>query len=223
MKKFIFVIMIIIFMAGCIQSKKVSEIKKSPQKKEEVTNDYNDSNNTPIGIYKLSGNTLQRIDTINITPVVEEDIGIFQIYPSNDDNIKLSKAFGLSFYDEWIKYPNIKMGFNIKFTLQNNEDVSYNFFNPDHTFDKWEYLMNYLYDDYNNFGKSFYSHMESDEFNDNSLITSIKLQSSYSVDQVVSPIKLTVFTYDTDDDFIDNEYRGNSFHTLTICINGREC
>lgn len=42
MKKFIFVILIIIFMAGCIQSKKVSEIKKSPQKKEEVTNDYND-------------------------------------------------------------------------------------------------------------------------------------------------------------------------------------
>ena len=65
--------------------------------------------------------------------------------------------------------------------------------------------------------------MESDEFNDNSIITSIKLQSSYSVDQVVSPIKLTVFTYDTDDDFIDNEYRGNSFHTLTICINGRAC
>lgn len=105
MKKFIFVILIIIFMAGCIQSKKVSEIKKSPQKKEEVTNDYNDSNNTPIGIYKLSGNTLQRIDTINITPVVEEDIDIFQIYPSNDDNIKLSKAFGLSFY---VKV-NIKM------------------------------------------------------------------------------------------------------------------
>ena len=83
--------------------------------------------------------------------------------------------------------------------------------------------MTYLYDDYNNFGKSFYSHIEKEQFNENTLMTSIKIQSSYSVDQINSKISLTVFTYDSEDDFENNEYRGNSSYTMDICIEGRPC
>ena len=87
--------------------------------------------------------------------------------------------------------------------------------------DKWEHLMTYLYDDYANRNKSFYSHIENNEYNENTLFTAIKLQSSYSCSEITSNIYLTVFTYDTEDDFENNEYRGNSKYTITI-ITGKE-
>lgn len=224
MKKIFLTLIILLLLCGCMNKENNNKEKKvSKKKNNDVIETYKDSNETPIGIYNLQGNNLTRLSTINVTPAVEKEIGTFQIYLSNDENVILNKAFGLSYYDEWIKYNNIKLGFNIKFSLNNGENISYNIFSPENTFDKWEYLMNYLYDDYNNYGKSFYSHIENDQFNENTLITSIKLQSSYSIDQVNSAIELTVFTYDSEDDFDNNEYRGNSSCTLKICLEGRPC
>ena len=48
------------------------------------------------------------------------------------------------------------------------------------------------------------------------------MQASYACADITN-IKLTVFTYDSEDDFENNEYRGNSKHTLNICITGYEC
>ena len=53
---------------------------------------------------------------------------------------------GKSFYNEWIKYNNIKMGFNIKFSLDTGENINYNILSPNDTFNQWQYLLNYLYD-----------------------------------------------------------------------------
>ena len=98
-----------------------------------------------------------------------------------------------------------------------------NIYSPDNTFDKWEYLMNYLYDDYANQNKSFYSHIESNKMNDNTLFTAFKMQMSYSCFDIDSKIQFRVFTYDDNDDFKDNEYRGNSIYTINICIDGISC
>ena len=223
MKKLLIIMIILLTICGCTKKVEVKEKPKEEKKEEIIKDTYKDENNTPIGIYNLQGNTLTKLTKINKTPVVEQDLGVFQIYPSNEDTVNLDKGFGLACYDEWTKYPNVKLGINIKFTLANGENISYNIFSPENTFDQWEYLMNYLYDDYTNFGKSFYSHIEKEEFNDNTLVTAIKLQNSYSIDQVNSKIILTVFTYDTEDDFQDNEYRGNSYHSINICLEGRDC
>ena len=87
--------------------------------------------------------------------------------------------------------------------------------------EKWEYLLNYLYDDYVNRGKGFYSHIEENEYNENTLLTSIKLQSNDRALGINNKILLTVFTYDSEDDFLDGEYRGNSSSTLTICVSDK--
>ena len=216
MKKTIILVIILLLITGC--GKDITR-KENIKEKEEVIDTYKDLNNTPIGIYELdSNNTLTKLSTINKTLNIEEDIGIFQIYPSNENIINLNTSFGQSFYNEWSKYKNIKLGFNIKYTLKNNETTSYNILNPDQTFDHLEYLMNYLYDDYANKDKSFYSHIESKDYNSNSLFTSIKIQSAYKCKDI-KEIVLTVFTYDTDDDFINNEYRGNSYNKLIIKAN----
>ena len=224
MKKILLVLVVLLLFCGCTKKEKVIEKAKEEKKEEVIEKDtYKDENKTPIGFYKVQGNTLTKITKVNVTPVVEQDMGVFQIYPSNEDNLTIDKGFGLAFYDEWNKYNNIKLGYNIKFSLADGRNISYNIFSPENTFDQWEYLMTYLYDDYNNFGKGFYSHIEKEQFNENTLMTSIKIQSSYSVDQINSKISLTVFTYDSEDDFENNEYRGNSSYTMDICLEGRPC
>ena len=224
MKKILLVLVVLLLFCGCTKKEKVKEKPKEEKKEEVIEKDtYKDENKTPIGFYKVQGNTLTKITKVNVTPVVEQDMGVFQIYPSNEDNLTIDKGFGLAFYDEWNKYNNIKLGYNIKFSLADGRNISYNIFSPENTFDQWEYLMTYLYDDYNNFGKGFYSHIEKEQFNENTLMTSIKIQSSYSVDQINSKISLTVFTYDSEDDFENNEYRGNSSYTMDICLEGRAC
>ena len=219
----------ILLVTGCSkneeknQKEEKTEIKEETKEMQEVevkAPEYIDNNTTPISFYSLQGNKLVKLTEISKRLNVEEDIGIFQIYPSNENEIYLNKSFAESFYDEWQKYNqnnNIKIGFNIKFNLANQE-ISYNIFSPTETFDKWEYLMNYLYDDYANRGKGFYSHIEENQYNEQTLFTALKIQSSYQCSEIISPIQVTVFTYDSDDDFENNEYRGNSKQTFTINI-----
>ena len=219
-RKIVLLFIILILCSGCINTKKVEKKKEKKKVEVEYVETYKDLNNTPIAFYRHNGNHLDKLTKINKNLVSMEDIDVFQIYPSNLDTVNLNKGFGESFYDEWIKYNtnnNLKIGFNIKFSTD-EEDISYNIFNPSNCMEKWQYLLNYLYDDYANRGKSFYSHIEENEFNENSLTTSIKIQSSGDCYKIKDKIVVTVFTYDTDDDFKDGEYRGNSSSTLTICL-----
>ena len=222
MKKIIIIITLLLLSTGCLKEEKIepkeSTINNEPIVEKEKEKEYKDSNITPIGIYKLENNSLTKLTTINKHLNVEEDIGTFQIYLSNDDYISLNNNFGESFHNEWSKYQDIKQGFNIKYTLNNNQVTSYNIFSPDDTFAHWEYLMNYLYDDYANRGKSFYSHIESKDYNNTTLFTAIKIQAAYQCNEI-KKIELTAFTYDSEDDFLNNEYRGNSKSTLTINTN----
>lgn len=213
---------LLVIISGCDKK----EIKKKEKKKVEVeyVEKYEDLNNTPISFYTSNDSGLVKLTKINKKLVSLEDIGIFQIYPSNEESISFNGGFGNSFYNEWMKYNtnnNLKIGYNIKFSTD-EEDISYNIFNPSNCMEKWEYLLNYLYDDYANRGKSFYSHIEENEFNENTLPTSIKLQSNDKALSIKNKILLTVFTYDSEDDFLDGEYRGNSSSTLTICVSD-EC
>lgn len=223
MKKIILLlILLLVIISGCDKK----EIKKKEKKKVEVeyVEKYEDLNNTPISFYTSNDSGLVKLTKINKKLVSLEDIGIFQIYPSNEESISFDGGFGNSFYNEWMKYNtnnNLKIGYNIKFSTD-EEEISYNIFNPSNCMEKWEYLLNYLYDDYANRGKSFYSHIEENEFNENTLPTSIKLQSNDKALSIKNKILLTVFTYDSEDDFLDGEYRGNSSSTLTICVSD-EC
>ena len=79
---------------------------------EEVVPAYEDLNHTPIGIYSLNGNTLTKLTTIHKQLNVEEDIGVFQVYPSNEDTIYLDIEEEnddlFSDYVDQLFYPKIK-------------------------------------------------------------------------------------------------------------------
>ncbi|MBQ8131442.1 MAG: hypothetical protein IJ193_03035 [Bacilli bacterium] len=224
MKKIIALFLVLSILTGCSKREepKQKETKKeTTEVKEQVPIEpkYVDQNNTPIGLYS-NGNKIQTFNA-KLTPL--EDINIFQIYPSKESSVPSNTPFGQAFYNEYQKYvstnPNLKIGFNFKYTIDTGEQISYNILNPYQTNEKYsEYILSYLYDDYVNLGKGFYSHLEQSDYNESTLFTSIKLQAGGYSYKIKSNIELTVFTYDTEDDFENNEYRGNSKDTITIQI-----
>lgn len=220
--KYFLLLFFIFILCGC--SKENKKVLPKEEKKEEVPiiEEYKDLNDTPISFYQLKGNTLTKISNLFGSYNALDDIGVFQIYPSNEEKITLNSSFASSFYEEYSKYKerlNIKIGFFIDFYLDTGEEIFYFILTPENTMDHWEYLMGYLYDDYINQGKGFYSHIEMSDYSDTTLFTALKLQCGAYIDKIKSPIHLTVFTYDSEDDFLDGKYRGNSSSTITICLN----
>ena len=215
MKRLILLFSLVLVLTGCKSKKENIEIIEPIETVEEEK--YVDLNNTVIGLYKEKGNKLELIHEYKTNIKSGKDVGIFQIYPSKDETVILNNGFGNSFYNSWIAVPNynnLKIGFNVKYKLTTGEQVSYNILDYNVIYRE---LYNYLYDDYANRNKSWYSHIEEKDYNENTLFTSIKLYGS-TVDNIDSKITLTVFTYDTLDDFDENnEYRGNSSYSIEIC------
>ena len=229
MKK-IFVLLITLFLiTGCSLFKKEEPKKVDDNKSKEVETKpdepvvptYVDDNSTPIGLYERNGSTLKLLSEFNSKIEVKKDIKTFQAFLSSDEEVNHSgKRYADYYYEVWNdKNPEkkYKVGFNLKYTLEDGTEISQNIFGPSTTQTNYDYIEVYLYDAYKHRNDSFYSHIEENEYNDETLITSIKLTAGSKFKEIKSKITLTVFTYDQDDfDPDTNEYRGNSKYSVVI-------
>ena len=216
MKK-IFILFLIIFLCGCennnIKNEKINNNERKLEKENiEIEDNYVDNNPITVGIY---------LDTILIseyefTQQNLKDIGVFTTFFTNDEYLENSNKY------TWLKYYNnysediskYKIGYNIYFE-DNGTIYNKNVLGPEAIFDFNPYIFIYLYDDINQLDGTWYSHVEENEVNENTIFSSIKLfqvSNNFS-----SPIKLTAFTYDSDDDFDEQgNYRGKSKYTITL-------
>ena len=211
------VILISIFLVGCKKEEIKKQTPKKKIKKTQVIETYKDNNNMPIGIYQ-DKTKLIKVTNYSAPFYIDKDITVLQIFPSNEDSIVYTNKFGNMFYEKWSSLTNNnKIGFNLKYSTEKG-DISHNILTPNETMNYGNYLQIYLYDDYYHRNDSWYSHIENNEYNDQTLYTSIKLTGGVDVDKISSPIKLTVFTYDSSDDFepTTKEYRGNSKYSVDI-------
>mgnify|MGYP007069850116 CR=1 FL=1 len=231
MRKVYFMCFILCFFlcVGCTHKEKSSiksvDLEEVKHDTEEVST-YQDLNQTPISFYKLEGNTLKKISSISGDFEGMDDVLFVQIYPSDEEEITLTGDFATDYYQQWMSYYEknpIHLGFSLEFSLNNGESIFYNIYNPSDAMSHWEYFMAYLYDDYINRGRSFYSHIEENEFTSSSFITAFKLQCGPSCFDISSVVSLNVFTYDDDLDFLDDHYRGNSQSSLSICLRKSIC
>jgi len=227
MKKRIFLFLIIsFFLVGCGPKKKEKpktkpkETYKEPEP--EVTEPtYVDENQIIVGLYDRNGTTLKLQKEYNGPINIKKDITTFQVFFSNEEEIRYSNMkFGeyyLNKFNEVNPEHKYKVGFNLRYTLNDGTEISQNIFGPSTTQTNYDYIEVYLYDSYKHRNDSFYSHIEENEFNDETNITSIKLTAGSKFNDISSRVTLTVFTYD-DDDFEENtnEYRGNSKYSVTI-------
>ena len=216
--KRVLIICLCLLLCACGSKENVEVEKTSNNKKntKEVKEVYQDNNNTVVGLYKERGNKLELVTDYSTDISSSKDIDVYQIYFSNERNINLDSVFGMSYYNmlNSLDNPNIKVGFNIKYSLDNGEIINQTVLNPSQTIQN-EYIFLYLYDDYKNRNTNFYSHIEDSEYDDSTLFTSVKVFAN-KVDNLSSDIEFTVFTYDTDDDFEEGNYRGTSKYTINI-------
>ena len=228
MKNKVLVLMFLMCCA-CSFTKKNEDVKKPSENhiEEKVQDDvdikdeYIDDNNTPIALYEKNGSSLKILNEFSSKIMTKKDIKTFQAFLSNEPLISYAGKKYANFYYE--KYNEInkdhkyKVGFNLKYTLNDGTVISQNIFNPSTTQTNYDYIEVYLYDAYKHRNDSFYSHIEEKEYNDDTLITSIKLTAGSKFNDIKSKIILTVFTYDDDDfDEVTKEYRGNSKYSIAI-------
>ncbi|MBE6155762.1 MAG: hypothetical protein E7164_03290 [Firmicutes bacterium] len=137
----------------------------------------------------------------------EEDV----IKPDYFQNIWKSNA---SKYTDYQKY---KTGWHISFDLLDGTQIDRTILCPSDVSDFYDYLEIYLYDSANVPIGVWYSHLTMDDMTENTILTSMKLTAGSKFHEIDGKIIVSVFTYDTEDDFDENgKYRGNSVYTVEV-------
>lgn len=217
MMKKILIVMFCFLCLGC--SKQVKKIEKP---KKEETKQVVEEKKIPMSFYKLkTEGSLEKVSVVeNSNYELFQDVLFLQVFPSNEDSIKLKDNFSLDFYNTWKEYNKdnlYKIGFSISFTNSARENISYTIKDPNSAMKQYEYLLIYLYDDYANRSEGWYSHIEQKDYNNDTLFTSIKLTSNEKYGDIISDIEVSVFTYKNNDDFDSNgNYIGKDKETVKL-------
>ena len=224
--KRIVLILVFLVITGCsfnLESNPKEEdkvIEEKDEVSEEVPKEveYQDENPLKISFYQGNNGYYKKINVFDSKLEDYKDIGVFSVILDDKDevtgNFKDLYNNVKNSYDDFSKY---KIGYNISFTLEDGKEFNETILKPIDLFDYsfCDYLYIWLYDDINTSG--WHSHIEEKDFNDNTVMSSIKLMSTSSSKKAIDGFKITVFTYDTPDDFDSNgNYRGNSKSTLVI-------
>lgn len=222
MKKIILFLILITILSGCQSNNNdlTNETKSENSISNEVIEDtpkeplYVDENNVKVSLY----NKKKKVTSYSTTLVDQKDIGVFDVYYTDIDKVSSSntKTNYLKYYNEYENIENHKNGFYITFEADGKKMESL-ILDASDTYNLEPYLYVYLYDDINQEPNTYYSHLKKKDMNESTIISSIKLYLAYEVEKITSPITLTAFTYDTEDDFDEfNLYRGNSSYTIEI-------
>lgn len=218
MKKILLLLICFLLICGCNKEiKEQKEIKIDNNEieiKQPEIEEYIDDNIIKIGIYdKNKLLTDYYTSFISNTDLIAVDV----IYTNQEyvDN-NSTKTNWKKYYNEYQNIEKYKTGFYITFEA-NGKKIEELILDSTKTFSMEPYLYVYLYDDVNQPDYTFYSHIEPNDENENTIFSSIKLYLCNSIEDITSPITLTVFTYDSPEDFDENNhYRGNSSHTIQI-------
>jgi len=218
MKKIV-LFLILLLVCGCQKEVDVNESSISSEEKSEIEVEpiYIDDNPIKIAFYKKENGIYKRLEKYSSQPSKLKEIGVFSIILSNEENMNGSVK---SLYNEISStipnFNNYKIGFNIKFSLNDGRVINTNVFKPVEygNYGFSPYLYAWIYDDVNTTG--WHSHIEENEFNEKTVMSSIKLMWGNNFDEINSNIELTVFTYDEDDFDEFGNYKGISKYTMII-------
>lgn len=216
MKKIIIIIISILLITGCTKEKK---IEAEETIKEEVKESYKDDNPIVLGLYIYQNSYTKRKLTKEVSPTWQKfnDLVSLEVYYTNKEELEITsqKELWKQYYKNYTNINNYKVGFNIEFDSTDGH-INENILKPEDTEKEIAALiLTYLYDDINNTG--YYSHITKDEYDNNTIFSSIKLTAGSYYYNITSDIKVTVFTYKDENDFDENNnYRGISKFTTII-------
>lgn len=213
MKKYLILIILLLTITSCKDDK--TENIEVPEINETTITPYIDNNPIKVGLYQNN-----KLIKEYKTPTNEnhKEIGVFNILYTNEEqlnNNSIKYNFN-KYYNQYKNIDNYKIGFYISFEAEGKK-IEKTILGPEDKHSMTPYLYNYLYDDIHQEDGVWYSHIEPEDMKENTIFSSIKLYSAQEGSKIKYPINLTVFTYDSNDDFNElGYYRGNSYYTITI-------
>lgn len=224
MKKILIITCMLLILTSCtneIQPRKIESNNDNITSniKEEIKDTYVDNNPITLGIYMYTNSSTPRYKTNEYKNnwKLNVDICSLEIFYTNEEQIPGTNFKNLwnNYYQNYTDIDSYKIGYLIEFNTANEGKIKKYIKSPQDTDSIFKYIQVYLYDDIHQDG-GWYSHITENEYNNDSILTSIKLTGSTYIDEITSDISLTAFTYD-DDDFDENgEYRGISKETVII-------
>ena len=218
MKKYILIVLCLFLLVGC--SKKEEIVNDNIEEKgeetitEEPKDEYIDDNQIKVGLY-MNGKLMNEY---NKSFIANADIASFDVYFTNETDVGSSNTKNNfnKYYQNYSGIEKYKIGYYVSFESDGKKHEKV-VLDPDVEFALSPYIYLYLYDDIHQPDGSWYSHVTKEEFNDNTILSSIKLYLAEKGNEITSPITVEVFTYDGEEDF-DEEgyYRGVSSHKVII-------
>lgn len=218
MKKWFLFLGVLVLCSGC-NKEETKTIKVTPTPTPVTTREplpCEKENAIPLALYQRENGIRKKVVTHTHSLVLNEDFAVFSTFMTNEEEISGEAIIDLfPTYYQKIGKENVKIGYQIAFTLENETSVQKTILNPNDASAIYDYMQVYLYDDIHQKKGAWYSHVE--EMKENTLLTTIKLTGSTYTNQIVSPITLTVFLYQGTHDFDSNQnYIGCHFYKTTI-------
>lgn len=185
-----------------------------------IVNDYIDNNPVKVSLYVDNAKGgLTKVNEIRETWRLKRDIVVLGSIFSEKEELE-SDYFQNIWKNEAVNYENYekyKTLWKVNFSLKDGTVIDQLIDHPDDVKYFYDYLELYLYDSANAQIGVWYSHLTAEDMKDNTIMTSLKLTSGSKFEEINSPIKVSVFTYDDEDDFDDEgNYRGKSISTINI-------
>lgn len=219
--KILLLIFLSLFLTGC-QEKPFKELKDLKEEPIPVKEDkYVDNNEIRLGLYTRSNNKYTLWKEYKTSMEKNKDINTFQILPTNEEFLNYSGSY-INFIEPLWNGINseYELGIILEYELNDGNKIKHKIIDPSNTLEYQNYIQVYLYDAIAHKNDKWYSHITKEEFNEKSYITSFKLTAGNESDKIVFPIKLTIYSQDTEDDFTDDgDYRGNSLYSINIIKN----
>ena len=186
-------------------------------------------NDKPVYLYYMDygSSTARRIKTYETEMTAEEDIGIFAAIAVDRSSFAFEEEYGSEIgmqqetWDSVNTAGKYRIGYQISFdvdgehkvyTILSPSDVAdepYLFMGDVDTDEVTGYLGIWLYDDYHQDG-GFYDHVDPDEYDDDTLLTSIKLRFTPDSD-AMSNLVLEAFSYSNTLEFDSDGHYNNTY------------
>lgn len=217
MRKVLLILMILL-MIGCGKNDEINDIEKNTPISEEINEKekkeeekYLDTNPIKVGLY----NNQKLVTSYKNSFKDGKDIAVFNILYTNIETLESNnlKNNWYHYYNQYSDISSYKTGFYISFDTKEKTYESL-ILDPSAQYNLDPYLYPYLYDGVHATGR--YTHLKMQDLNKDTIYSTIKIYLHQKTKEIISPIKLTVFTYKDDNDFIDGHYRGNSSYTVLI-------
>lgn len=139
----------------------------------------------------------------------QQDIQCFEVFLTSDSTVPMG-----TYSQVWNKYAgqyeNVKVGYFLDVFYTDNTQQTIRILSPEDTKAIWDCLEIYIYDDVNQTPGQWYSHLEDEDFTEETICSSIKLTPGAMIGEI-SSMKLTAFTYSDMGYFTqEGEFLGNN-------------